>query len=146
MNYIYTKTVNINAHILWTDFIDTKNWHNWQNGLEYATIDGTFSVDNIIKYKRKDSNQIIDITITEIIMNEKFLSFTDSINFPLAKMISGHKIIMINEEESIIELTVETTGILSFFWDWLVVNNIIKHMPTNLDHFIEYVEKKITNK
>ena len=114
--------------------------------MEYAKIAGVFSVDTIIKYKRHNSKQIIDITLTKIIISEKILSFTDFINFPLAKMISTHKITMINEQESIIELTVKTTEMLSFFWVWLVVNNIIKDIPTNLDHFIDYVQKKITDK
>lgn len=141
MNYVYTKKVDINGHILWKHFIDVPNWHYWQKGLESATIEGDFCVNNITYYKMENNSRIIDITITEVTTNQKEFFFRDCIKLPLAKILSLHKITMINDQESIIELQVQTTGFLHFFWDFVIGRNMVKEMPGTVEKLIEYIHK-----
>lgn len=141
MNYLYTKKVNINGHILWKHFIDVPNWHHWQKGLESALIEGDFSVNNIIHYKMENNSRVIDITITEVTTDQKELLFRDCIKLPLAQILSLHKIIMINDQESIIELQLQSTGFFSFFWDFIIGKNMIKEMPGTVERLIAYIHK-----
>jgi hypothetical protein len=141
MDYIYTKKVSINGHILWKHFIDVPNWHHWQKGLESASINGDFCVDNIIHYKMENNSRIVDIRITEVAVGQKEFLFRDCIKLPLAQIVSLHKIIMINEQESIIELQLQSTGFLYFFWDFIIGKNMMKQMPGTVDRLVDYINK-----
>jgi hypothetical protein len=67
---------------MWKLFADVNNWNSWDEGIEYASMDGKFEKGNHFLLKPKGGPKV-KIQLIEAIENRKFIDMT---KFPLAKM------------------------------------------------------------
>ncbi len=112
---------------MWRLFADVNNWHTWDEGIEYAQMEGQFEHGNHFILKPKGGPKV-KIELAETIPGKKF---TDLTRFPLAKMWGEHTF-----EPTADGLRITTTmtvkGPLSFLWVKLVAADIVKGLPTEM--------------
>ena len=71
---------------LWKLFANVNQWSTWDEGVEYAKMDGRFEKGNFFVLKPKGGPKV-KIQLIEAIENK---GFTDLTRFPLAKMYGEH--------------------------------------------------------
>lgn len=124
-------TNEVTKEQMWRLFADVNNWHTWDEGIEYAKMEGAFTAGNHFILKPKGGPKV-KIELAETIPNQKFVDLT---RFPLAKMYGEHTF-----EETPTGLKITTTmkveGLLSFLWVKLVAsgiaNGLAAEMPTQV--------------
>ena len=113
---------------MWKLFADVNNWHTWDSGIEFATMEGKFEKGNHFILKPKGGPKV-KIALVETIENKKFVDCT---TFPLAKMYGEHTFEE-NKEGLRITTTMKVEGALGFLWRKLVAQDIAdglqKEMP-----------------
>ena len=118
---------------MWKLFSHVNNWHIWDEGIEYAKMEGKFEKGNTFELKPKGGPKV-KIKLLETIENTKFVDFT---NFPFAKMYGEHTF-----EDTPQGLKITTTmsveGILGFLWRKIVAQNIVDNLPTEMIAQIKY--------
>jgi len=67
-------------------FADVNNWHTWDDGIEYASLHGTFEKGNYLMLKPKGGPKV-KVELLETVPGRNFLDVT---LFPLAKMYDNH--------------------------------------------------------
>ena len=113
---------------MWKLFADVNNWHTWDSGIEFATMEGKFEKGNHFILKPKGGPKV-KIALVETIENKKFVDCT---TFPLAKMYGEHTFEE-TKEGLRITTTMKVEGALGFLWRKLVAQGIAdglsKEMP-----------------
>jgi hypothetical protein len=131
-----TITNEINKEQLWQLFADVNNWHTWDEGIEYATMEGPFEQGTIFYLKPKGGPKV-KIQLTEVI---KPTAFTDVTFFPLAKMYDAH-LFEDTPQGLKITNTITVTGLLGFLFVKLVAKDIIARMPVDVQRQIASAKK-----
>ena len=118
---------------MWKLFSHVNTWHIWDEGIEYAKMEGKFEKGNTFELKPKGGPKL-KIKLLETIENTKFVDLT---NFPFAKMYGEHTF-----EDTPQGLKITTTmsveGILGFLWRKIVAQNIVDNLPTEMTAQIKY--------
>lgn len=131
-----TLTSEATKEQMWQLFADVNNWHTWDNGIEYAKMEGKFEKGNYFILKPKGGPKV-KIQLIETIENKRFVDYT---KFPLAKMYGEHDF-----EETPEGLKITTTmkveGLLAFFWIKIVAQNIIDSLPKEMEQQIKTASK-----
>jgi len=131
---IVTKAVT--KEQMWKLFADVNNWHTWDEGIEFARLEGKFEKGNHFTLKPKGGPKL-KVELLETVVNKSFLDVT---KFPLAKMYDNHTF-----EETAdglkITNTISVTGILSFLWIKLVAQNIVNALPVDIKKQVEAAGK-----
>ena len=131
-----TITKAITSRQLWSLFSDVNNWHTWDEGIEFASMDGKFEKGNHFILKPKKGPKV-KIALVEVVENRKFVDFT---KFPLGKMYGEHCF-----EETAEGLKITTTmrvgGPLGFLWRKLVAEDIVKALPADTEAQIKAAGK-----
>ena len=113
---------------MWKLFADVNNWHTWDSGIEFATMEGKFEKGNHFILKPKGGPKV-KIALVETIENKKFVDCT---TFPLAKMYGEHTFEE-TKEGLRITTTMKVEGAFGFLWRKLVAQGIAdglaKEMP-----------------
>ncbi len=133
-HFIVTKEVT--KEQMWKLFSDVNNWQNWDNGVEYARLEGKFEKGNYFIFQPKGGPKL-KLGIVEAIEN---VSFTDVTKFPLAKMYGEH----IFEETSDglkLTTTMKMEGILGFVWRRVVAQKIVDALPEDMQLQIDTAKK-----
>jgi hypothetical protein len=121
---------------MWKLFADVNNWNSWDEGIEYAKMEGKFEKGNHFILKPKGGPKV-KIQLVEAIENKKFVDYT---KFPLAKMYGEHVF-----EETPAGLKITTTmkvnGTLGFLWRKLVAENIANALPKEMEQQVNYASK-----
>ena len=121
---------------LWKLFADVNSWHTWDEGIEYARLDGKFEKGNHFLLKPKKGPKV-KIELVEIIENKKFVDLT---KFPLAKMYGEHTF-----EETPNGLKITTTmkveGALGFLWRKIVAEDIANALPVEMEQQVQIASK-----
>jgi hypothetical protein len=121
---------------MWKLFANVNNWNSWDEGIEYAKMDGNFEKGNHFILKPKGGPKV-KIQLIETVENKKF---TDLTKFPLAKMYGEHVF-----EETTSGLKITTTmkveGVLGFLWRKLVAQNIANALPVEMEQQVNYASK-----
>jgi len=129
-------TKEVTKEQMWKLFADVNNWHQWDEGIDYATMEGKFEKGNYFVLKPKGSPKV-KIQLVETIENSKFVDLT---KFPLAKMYGEHTF-----EETANGLKITTTmkmqGLLGFLWIRLVAKDIVDNLPKEIPEQIKYASK-----
>lgn len=129
-------TREVTKEQLWKLFADVNNWHTWDNGIEYAKMEGKFQKGNHFILKPKGGPKV-KIELVETIENQKFVDLT---RFPLAKMYGEHSF-----EESPQGLKITTTmkvvGILGFLWVKLVAKNIADGLSKEMPEQVKFAAR-----
>ena len=127
---IVTKAVT--KEQLWSLLSDVNNWHIWDEGIDFAKMEGAFEKGNHFMFQPKGGPKL-KIGIVEAIENKNFTDFTQ---FPLAKMYGEHTF-----EETQNGLKITTTmkvkGILAFLWIKIVAQKIVDGLPNDMQEQIK---------
>jgi hypothetical protein len=135
---MWTKTHSIitkkaTSDQMWRLFADVNNWHSWDSDIEYARMNGEFEKGNHFQLKPKNGPKV-KIQLLETVKNRKFVDLT---RFPLAKMYGEHTFEETNEGLKV-TTTMKVEGPLSFLWVKLVANDIVSHLPEEMERQAEY--------
>jgi Polyketide cyclase / dehydrase and lipid transport len=95
---------------MWKLFSNVNQWNQWDEGIDYAKMDGAFEVGNHIELKPKGGPKV-KIKLVEAKPNEGFTDFTQ---FPGAKMYGKHEFTETPDGLKI-TTTMSIHGPLSFF-------------------------------
>jgi hypothetical protein len=120
-------TKEVTKEQIWKLFSDVNNWHTWDQGIEYAKLDGAFETGNTILLRPKGGPEV-KINLLQLVPNQLYLDVT---RFPLAKMYGEH-IFEETPEGLKITITMSVKGILSFLWVKLVAQKIVDDLPTDM--------------
>lgn len=120
---------------LWKLFSNVNQWHIWDAGIDFASIDGEFEKGNHFILKPKGGPKV-KIELVETLKNK---GFTDYTRFPLAKMYGKHEFIE-TQEGLKITTTMTVTGILGFLWVKLVAKGIADALPAEMLSQVQYAK------
>jgi len=121
---------------MWKLFSDVNNWHTWDNGIEFAKLEGKFEKGNYFTLRPKGGPNV-KVELLETIENKSFLDVT---KFPLAKMYDNHVFEEINGELKITN-TISMKGILGFLWVKIVAQKIVDALPNDMQDQIKAAAK-----
>lgn len=131
---ITTKLVS--KEQIWALISNVNNWHTWDDTVEHAELLGDFKVGTYFKLKPKGGP---NVKIKLIEVNAPF-KFVDQTNFPLAKM-NGEHTYEDTPEGLKITVTMKVEGLLSFLWVKLVAQDIVNHLPDDINNQIQAASK-----
>ncbi len=121
---------------LWKLFSDVNQWHTWDQGIEFARMEGAFKKGNHFLLKLKNGPKV-KIELVETVENRRFMDYT---RFPLAKMYGDHTF-----EDTPDGLKITTTmtvkGPLAFLWKKLVAQGIVNGLPHEMQEQIKAAAK-----
>jgi len=127
----------LKAQDIWGLWADVNNYLRWHNGLDYCKLEGDFVVGNYFTLKPKGAPPF-KIFITELIKNRRFVDCT---YFFGAKMYDIHELEETPEGLRVTN-TLKITGVLSFFWDWLIARKVAAAVPHKMEALIGLARKK----
>ena len=138
---MWTKTYSVTTkevtkEQIWKLFADVNNWHTWDNGIEFAKLEGRFEKGNYFMLRPKGGPNV-KVELIETIENRKF---TDVTKFPLAKMYDEH-LFEETSEGLKISNTISVKGPLGFLWVKLVARKIVESLPTDVENQIKTASK-----
>ena len=131
----YETTTDLAAEKLFAAITDINNWSKWDDGLEFAKLDGTPKEGSPFLLKPKGGPNV-KMTIDEIQPNR----LVDTAHLFLAKMRTSHEYIQ-SGDQTIIRFHVEVWGLLGFFWRKVVGENQIKGAAAQTAALINYARK-----
>ena len=131
-----TISKEVSKEQMWKLFADVNNWHTWDQGIEYAKIEGKFEEGNHFILKPKKGPKV-KIALVETIENQKFTDFT---KFPLAKMYGEHTF-MDTPEGLKITTTMTVRGPLAGLWVKLVAQDIVNSLPEEMAAQIKHASQ-----
>ena len=121
---------------MWQLFANVNNWHTWDAGIEYASMEGDFVKGNHFILKPKGGPKV-KIELVEAIPNRQFTDYT---KFPLAKMYGNHVF-----EETPDGLKITTTmsveGPLGFLWKKIVAQGIVDALPVEMEQQVKHASR-----
>ncbi len=127
---------NVTKEQMWKLFSDVNNWHLWDDGIEYAKMEGKFEEGNQFTLRPKGGPNA-KIKLIETIENKKYVDVT---KFPLASMVDEHILEETNEGLKFTN-TISVTGILSLLWIKLVAQKIANDMPRDMQKQVQAAGK-----
>ena len=127
---IVTKAVT--KEQMWKLFADVNNWQTWDEGIEFAKLEGKFEKGNHFLLRPKGGPNV-KVELLETVENKKFLDVT---KFPLAKMYDEHLFEETGEGLRVTN-TITVSGILGFFWVKIVAKKIADALPSDMQHQIK---------
>jgi len=129
-------TKEVTKEQMWKLFADVNNWHTWDNGIEFAKLEGPFEKGNYFILRPKGGPNV-KVELLETIENNSFLDVT---KFPLAKMYDNHQFEETPDGLKITN-TITVTGILGFLWKKIVAQKIVDALPTDMQEQIKAASK-----
>ena len=129
-------TKEVTKEQIWKLFADVNNWHTWDNGIEFAKLEGKFEKGNSFMLRPKGGPNV-KIKLLEIIENNMFLDVT---SFPLAKMYDLH-LFEETAEGLKITHTITMKGILGFLWVKIVAQKLAEALPEDMKEQIKAASK-----
>ncbi len=125
-------TKEVSKEQMWRLFADVNNWHKWDNGIEFAKLEGNFEKGNFFTLRPKGGPNV-KVELLETVENHRFLDVT---KFPFAKMYDLHTF-----EDTIDGLKVTNTitvkGLLGFLWVKIVAQKIVDALPKDMQEQIK---------
>lgn len=129
-------TKEVTKEQMWKLFADVNNWHTWDEGIEFAKMEGKFEKGNFFTLRPKGGPNV-KVELLETVENKSFLDVT---KFPLAKMFDNHTF-----EETPLGLkitnTISVTGILGVLWRKIVAQKIVDSLPNDIQTQIKAASK-----
>ncbi|BDA77380.1 hypothetical protein LPTSP3_g03100 [Leptospira kobayashii] len=129
-------TEKVTKEQIWKLFEDVNNWHTWDEGIEFAKLEGKFEAGNHFILRPKGGPNV-KVELLETVKNERF---SDVTRFPLAQMYDEH---LFEETENGLRITntISVKGILGFLWIKLVAQNIVDSLPKDVAKQVETASK-----
>jgi len=129
-------TKDITKEQMWKLFADVNNWDTWDNGIEFAKLEGKFEKGNYFTLRPKGGPNV-KVELLETIENKSFLDVT---KFPLAKMYDNHTFEETNDGLKITN-TISMKGLLGFLWVKIVAQKIADALPIDMQEQIKAAAK-----
>lgn len=129
-------TKEVTKEQMWKLFADVNNWHTWDQGIEFAKLEGKFEKGNFFTLRPKGGPNV-KVELLETIENQMFLDVT---KFPLAKMYDKHTFEETPQGLKITN-TITVKGVLYFLWRKLVAQNIVDNLPHDVQQQIMAAKK-----
>ena len=117
-------TVNTDPERIFVLYEDVANWKQWDPDIASSSISGPFTSGTTGKLKPTKGPE----ARIKIVSMEKNKSFTTQSNFPLCTMIFEHNLLPAKGSTHVIH-RVSFDGPLSFFFGWVIGNQIRKGLP-----------------
>lgn len=129
-------TKEVTKEQMWKLFADVNNWQTWDEGIEFAKIDGKFEKGNFFTLRPKGGPNV-KVELLETVENKSFLDVT---KFPLAKMFDSHTFEETPQGLKITN-TITVAGILGFLWRKIVAQKIVDSLPIDMQNQIKSASK-----
>lgn len=129
-------TKEVTKEQMWKLFADVNNWHTWDEGIEFAKMDGKFEKGNFFTLRPKGGSNV-KVELLETVENKSFLDVT---KFPLAKMFDNHTFEETPQGLKITN-TISVTGVLGFLWRKIVAQKIVDSLPNDMQTQIKSASK-----
>jgi hypothetical protein len=129
-------TKEVTKEQMWKLFADVNNWHTWDEGIEFAKMDGKFEKGNFFTLRPKGGPNV-KVELLETVENKSFLDVT---KFPLAKMFDNHTFEETPQGLKITN-TISVTGVLGFLWRKIVAQKIVDSLPNDMQTQIKSASK-----
>ena len=125
-------TKEVTKEQMWKLFADVNNWHIWDEGIEFAKMEGEFEKGNFFTLRPKGGPNV-KVELLETVENKSFLDVT---KFPLAKMFDNHTF---EETPNGLKLTttMKVEGLLGFVWRKMVAQKIVDTLPEDMQQQIK---------
>ena len=124
------------AWAVWQILQDVSNWPTWDNALEYASINGSFTTGTVGKLKFKDTPELA-MKLTLVKPQELFIS---DIEIFFARTVSSHLVVESNGKTTV-TFTTEIKGILAFFWTYIIGSDVKKKVPIEMLQLVKKAEE-----
>ena len=129
-------TKEVTKEQMWKLFADVNNWHTWDEGIEFAKMEGKFEKGNFFTLRPKGGPNV-KVELLETVENKSFLDVT---KFPLAKMFDNHTFEETPQGLKITN-TISVTGVLGFLWRKIVAQKIVDSLPNDMQTQIKSASK-----
>lgn len=129
-------TKEVTKEQMWKLFADVNNWHTWDEGIEFAKLEGNFKKGNFFILRPKGGPNV-KVQLLETVENKMFLDVT---KFPLAKMYDEHTFEETPQGLKITN-TITVKGVLGFFWRKIVAQKIADSLPDDMQKQIKAAQK-----
>jgi len=129
-------TEEVTKEQMWKLFADVNNWHTWDEGIEFAKMEGKFEKGNFFTLRPKGGSNV-KVELLETVENKSFLDVT---KFPLAKMFDNHTFEETPQGLKITN-TISVTGVLGFLWRKIVAQKIVDSLPNDMQTQIKSASK-----
>lgn len=129
-------TEEVTKEQMWKLFADVNNWHTWDEGIEFAKMEGKFEKGNFFTLRPKGGSNV-KVELLETVENKSFLDVT---KFPLAKMFDNHTFEETPQGLKITN-TISVTGVLGFLWRKIVAQKIVDSLPNDMQTQIKAASK-----
>lgn len=120
-------TREVTKEQMWKLFADVNNWQTWDEGIEFAKLEGKFEKGNFFMLRPKGGP---DVKV-ELLETEENKMFLDVTKFPLAKMYDKHTFEETQEGLKITN-TITVNGVLGFLWRKIVAQKIVDALPEDM--------------
>lgn len=120
-------TREVTKEQMWKLFADVNNWQTWDEGIEFAKLEGKFEKGNFFMLRPKGGP---DVKV-ELLETEENKMFLDVTKFPLAKMYDKHTFEETPEGLKITN-TITVKGVLGFLWRKIVAQKIVDALPEDM--------------
>lgn len=120
-------TREVTKEQLWKLFADVNSWQSWDQGIEFARLEGKFEKGNFFMLRPKGGPNV-KVELLETKENKMFLDVT---KFPLAKMYDEHRFEDTSEGLKVTN-TITVKGPLGFFWRKVVAQKIVDALPDDM--------------
>ncbi len=130
-------TKEVTKEQMWKLFADVNNWHTWDEGIEFAKLEGRFEKGNFFTLRPKGGPNV-KVELLETVENNMFLDVT---TFPLAKMYDEHTFEETPQGLKITN-TITVKGVLGFLWRKIVAQKIADSLPTDMQQQIQSAKKR----
>lgn len=122
-----TITTAASAANVWSVWEDVSNWNTWDNGIEFTTINGSFSsgAEGTLKPK---GGPLVHMKFIKV---EPMKAFVTESKLPLTKIIFSH---FLSESNDCTEVThkIEMIGCLAFIFSFLIGRGMKKNLPKDM--------------
>jgi hypothetical protein len=124
-------TKEVTKEQIWNLFADVNAWQTWDDGIEFAKLEGNFEKGNHFTLRPKGGPNV-KVKLLETVKNKMFLDVT---SFPLAKMYDEHHFEETPDGLKITN-TITVKGMLGFLWVKIVAGKIAEALPTDMQRQI----------
>ena len=129
-------TEEVTKEQMWNLFANVNDWHTWDQGIEFAKLEGKFEKGNSFLLRPKGGPNV-KVTLLETVKDKSFLDVT---SFPLAKMYDEHIFEEMVEGLKITN-TITVKGLLGFLWIKIIAQKIADALPADMQEQIKAASK-----
>jgi Polyketide cyclase / dehydrase and lipid transport len=130
------KVTGVTRQRVWDVWTDVDRWSSWQDDVEYAHLEGSFSTGSVIRFKPKGGPKV-RIELTDVRAPSRFVDVT---RFPLARMVDAHELVETAEGLEI-RNTLSMEGLLAFVWRKLVGEGVAKSLPEQTARLVDQARR-----